>query len=241
MRLAQATLTFTTRLALHTRGTGRGVDKIDQMWLSLMLSWMEKKLVLYCCCPSIILAIVGPWMYVLGGVFVQKTITQPLTDYVWLGGDPFDSIQQVFAAQLFIALESAIKILSTHWTGSTELDYQGDSLPLHHWMRSRENQVHVLVSPCQWLPIQAPVQGKKARWRKHAREQDGSRLPSLPTACQEAQGPTIVRGRVPGVGLEERGVASQWLEGAPSYHCGLAMFGNSEVSLSHFLCCLFAL
>ena len=79
-----------------------------------MLSWMEKKLVLYCCCPSIILAIVGPWMYVLSGVFVQKTITQPLTDYVWLGGDPFDSIQQVFAAQLFIALESAIKILSTH-------------------------------------------------------------------------------------------------------------------------------
>ena len=79
-----------------------------------MLSWIEEKLVLHCCCPSIILAIAGPWMCVLGGVFVQKTITQPLTDYVWLGGDPFDSTRQVFAAQLFTALKSAIKILPIH-------------------------------------------------------------------------------------------------------------------------------
>jgi len=60
-------------------------------------------------------------------------------------------------------------------------------------------------------------------------------------AHQEAQGPIIVQGRVPGVGLGERGVASQCSGGVPSHHCGLAMFGNSEVSLSHFLCCLFAL
>jgi len=96
-------------------------------------------------------------MCVLGGVFVQKTITQPLIDYIWLGSDPFDSTQQVFVAQLF---KSAIKILPIHWTGFAELDCQGDSLPLHHWMQSRENQVHVLVSPCQWLLIQVPVQGK---------------------------------------------------------------------------------
>jgi len=50
-----------------------------------------------------------------------------------------------------------------------------------------------------------------------------------------------VFGRVPGVGLEEQGAVSQCLGGAPSHHCGLAMFGNLEVSLSHFLCCLFAL
>jgi len=50
-----------------------------------------------------------------------------------------------------------------------------------------------------------------------------------------------MQGRVPGVGLEEWGVVSQCSGGAPSHHCGLAMFGNSEVSLSCFLCCLFAL
>ena len=80
-----------------------------------MLSWIEKNLVLHCYCPSIILAIAGPWMCVLGGVFVQKTITQPLTDYVWLGGDPFDSTRQVFAVQLFTALESAIKSLEKYY------------------------------------------------------------------------------------------------------------------------------
>ena len=82
---------------------------------------------------------------------------------------------------------------------------------------------------------------RKARSRKCAREQDGSRSPSLPMACQEARGLTIVQGRVPGVGLEEQGAFSQCLGGALSHHYGLAMFGNSEVSLSHFLCCLFTL
>jgi len=50
-----------------------------------------------------------------------------------------------------------------------------------------------------------------------------------------------MRERVPGVGLEERGAVSQCSGGALSHHCGLAIFGNSEVSLSRFLCCLFAL
>jgi len=35
--------------------------------------------------------------------------------------------------------------------------------------------------------------------------------------------------RVPRVGLEEQGVVSQCSGGALSHHCGLAMFGNSEV------------
>jgi len=46
---------------------------------------------------------------------------------------------------------------------------------------------------------------------------------------QEAQDPTIVQGRVPRVGLGGWGMVSQCLEGMLSHHCGLAMFGNSEV------------
>jgi len=37
-------------------------------------------------------------MCVLGGVFLAKAVIQPLTDYVWLGGDPFDPTRQVFGA-----------------------------------------------------------------------------------------------------------------------------------------------
>jgi len=61
------------------------------------------------------------------------------------------------------------------------------------------------------------------------REQDSSRPPSLPTVCQEARDLTIMRGRVPRVGLREWGAVSQCLGRVPSHHCGLAMFGNLEV------------
>lgn len=37
-------------------------------------------------CPSFVLAIVGPWLCVFGGIYAEKAILQPLTDYIWLGG-----------------------------------------------------------------------------------------------------------------------------------------------------------
>jgi len=70
---------------------------------------------------------------------------------------------------------------------------------------------------------------KEMRWREHAREQDGSRLPSLSTVRRDTQGPTIVRGRVAGVGLGCSGVVSRCLEGVPYHYYGLARIGNSEV------------
>ena len=45
----------------------------------------------------------------------------------------------------------------------------------------------------------------------------------------EAQGPTIMQGRVPRVGLEERRVISQCPGGVPYHHYSLARFGNLEV------------
>jgi len=80
-----------------------------------MSSRIEKDLIDRSCCPSIILAIAGPWICVLGGVLVDKAIIQPLTDYIWLGSDPFDSTQQVFVAQLFTVFKSAIKSLEKYY------------------------------------------------------------------------------------------------------------------------------
>jgi len=77
---------------------------------------------------------------------------------------------------------------------------------------------------------------KEIRWRECMWEQDGSRLPSLSTVHWDAQGPTIARGRVTGVGLGCLGVVSQCLGavsqcpgGAPYHHYGLARIENSEV------------
>jgi len=61
------------------------------------------------------------------------------------------------------------------------------------------------------------------------REQDGSRPSSLSTVRQDAQGPTIVRGGIAGVGSECLGVVSRCLGGAPYHHYGLAGIGNLKV------------
>jgi len=70
---------------------------------------------------------------------------------------------------------------------------------------------------------------REIRWRERVREQDGSRPPSLSMVRRDAQGLTIVWGRVPGVGLECQGVVSQCLGGTPYHHYCLARIGNSEV------------
>jgi len=51
----------------------------------------------------------------------------------------------------------------------------------------------------------------------------------LKTAVSNAQGLTIVRGRVAGVGLGCLGAVSRCPGGAPYYHYGLARIGNLEV------------
>ncbi|KAF5363522.1 hypothetical protein D9756_000153 [Leucocoprinus leucothites] len=66
-------------------------------------------------CPSIILAIAGPWLCVLGGVYLQKAVIQPLTDYVWLGGDNFSEDRLLFASRLFAALKSAVSTLKLYY------------------------------------------------------------------------------------------------------------------------------
>ena len=112
-----------------------------------MSSRIEKDLINRSCCPSIILAIAGPWMCVLGGVFIDKAIIQPLTDYTWLSGDPFDSTRQVFAARLFTALKSAIKNLEKYYQAlALGLPCSNVRRLLRIWTRS--NQLHILVLPC---------------------------------------------------------------------------------------------
>ncbi|KEP48695.1 putative kinase domain protein [Rhizoctonia solani 123E] len=41
----------------------------------------------WCCCPSILIAITGPWMRVLGAIFLDRPVVQPLTDFLWVGED----------------------------------------------------------------------------------------------------------------------------------------------------------
>jgi hypothetical protein len=52
---------------------------------------------------------------VLGGVYLEKVVIQPLTDYVWLSGDVFSPDRLVSASRLFVALNTTISTLRMYY------------------------------------------------------------------------------------------------------------------------------
>jgi hypothetical protein len=66
-------------------------------------------------CPSFILAIAGSWLCILGGIYANKAIVQPLTDYLWLGGDMFSDDRLCSISRLFMALKSSISALQKYY------------------------------------------------------------------------------------------------------------------------------
>ncbi|KAI0295383.1 hypothetical protein B0F90DRAFT_1151267 [Multifurca ochricompacta] len=83
-------------------------------------------------CPSIIVAIAGPWMCVTGAIYLERVVVQPLTDYVWLGFNPLDEEKKQLDSilKLFFALKSSISTLQEYYrqllpTPSTEFPPQG--------------------------------------------------------------------------------------------------------------------
>lgn len=65
-----------------------------------------------CCCPTFIIAVAGPWLCVIGGVFTGKVVVQRLTDLRWLG---LSSTQEeawvINIARMFVALRDCLRIL----------------------------------------------------------------------------------------------------------------------------------
>src|SRR6266702_3955106 len=64
-----------------------------------------------CCCPAFLIALAGPWMCILGAVFVDHVVVQQLTDFIWIGGHPYNDDK----------LESVARILASLGTGIAEL------------------------------------------------------------------------------------------------------------------------
>ncbi|KAI0302816.1 hypothetical protein B0F90DRAFT_1712295 [Multifurca ochricompacta] len=61
------------------------------------------------------MAIAGPWMCIAGGIYLEKAIVQPLTDYIWLGSDAFKEQRFHSTLRLFAALKSAISSLRDYY------------------------------------------------------------------------------------------------------------------------------
>ena len=74
------------------------------------------------CCPTFLIALVGPWICILGAVFVDHVVVQELTDFIWIGGHPYDDGK----------LKSVTRILAALGKGITELEGFYANLPHHN-------------------------------------------------------------------------------------------------------------
>ncbi|KAG8685839.1 hypothetical protein FRC08_012883 [Ceratobasidium sp. 394] len=67
------------------------------------------------CCPSFLIAIAGPWMCILGAVFVQKVVVHPLTDFLWMGCESHDADRLCNLTRTFCALRQSIHDLKEYY------------------------------------------------------------------------------------------------------------------------------
>lgn len=92
-------------------GSGKS-DPSIQAAQSYSRSWRDPSHLLErCCCPSILIAIAGPWMSILGAVFLDRPVIQPLTDYLWVGHNPAKPSDLRYVARVFHCISLARKEL----------------------------------------------------------------------------------------------------------------------------------
>ncbi|CAE6373097.1 unnamed protein product [Rhizoctonia solani] len=99
-------------------GTGGGDPSIQTAY-SYSRFWRNSQLKDRCCCPSILIAIAGPWMCVLGAVLLDRPVVQPLTDYIWVGINPSRPWDVTFVARVFYSILVARKELEVYYAKLT--------------------------------------------------------------------------------------------------------------------------
>ncbi|TBU21699.1 hypothetical protein BD311DRAFT_192508 [Dichomitus squalens] len=76
------------------------------------------------CCPSILVAVAGPYVCFYGAILADTFIVQPFTDYIYLGGDPDPDERIIHTARRFSAFREAIRELRSYFRG-LHLDISG--------------------------------------------------------------------------------------------------------------------
>ncbi|CAG8711003.1 431_t:CDS:10, partial [Gigaspora margarita] len=106
-------------------GTG-GKDSSIQGGCCLAKYWAQLQTVKICnnsCCPSIILAIAGPWFCVLGAVYLEKPVIKPLNDFILIADRPEDDGKRVKELAVFFkSLRLAFRTLDNYYKNLKELN-----------------------------------------------------------------------------------------------------------------------
>ncbi|KAI9456037.1 hypothetical protein BJY52DRAFT_1384109 [Lactarius psammicola] len=72
-----------------------------------------------CCCPTFLIALAGPWMCILGAVFVDHVVIEELTDFIWIGGHHYNDGKIKSVARILAALGTGIEELTQFYTNLT--------------------------------------------------------------------------------------------------------------------------
>lgn len=66
----------------------------------------------------------------MGGVYAEKAIIQPLTEYLWVGGDAYSDDRLTFMSKLFTALRASLSELRRYYESlSTDSPFLPDGFP----------------------------------------------------------------------------------------------------------------
>ncbi|KAG8743970.1 hypothetical protein FRC10_011044 [Ceratobasidium sp. 414] len=98
-------------------GAGKS-DPTIQAAESYAIYWSQEEvapLLKACRCPSLIIAVAGPWMCVLGAVYLRNPVVQPLTDYIWLGYHPQQDRRLAYLTRVFHAVAVSIAELREYY------------------------------------------------------------------------------------------------------------------------------
>jgi len=69
-----------------------------------------------CCCPTFMIATAGPWFCILGAVFTDHVNVQKLTDFMWIGGDPYDDNDHIRITRILVSLGKGIDELKEFYS-----------------------------------------------------------------------------------------------------------------------------
>ena len=67
------------------------------------------------CCPCIVISLAGPFLRISGAIFVEVFTVQTFTDYIYLGGNPFEMEHIKYFAKVFEAVARAVNSLRLYY------------------------------------------------------------------------------------------------------------------------------
>ncbi|CAJ0625491.1 11071_t:CDS:2 [Entrophospora sp. SA101] len=153
-------------------GTG-GKDPTIQGGCEYAKYWAQTDIVKhrkYSCCPSIVLAIAGPWICVLRAIYLEKPVIELLTDFILMMNRPEDDGPELkinpddaedLDANIFLFRLYAWHLLGAEWVNDRN-KLLGD-IKLHVGKTEPDKNFDVEQMQRQLIAYDEPINGKRAR------------------------------------------------------------------------------